>query len=188
MKTWTDDQNDLLRRLWPTGENLKPYLDQFGDRPYNTVISHAHKVLGLGNRPKSARGVPGYAWTMIKEELKKSPGSAPELILRTGLSTAPVCALLKKAKPGPTGEIHIAAWRKRFATGGAPVAVYAFGPGKNAVKPEPFTPNEKWHMKVRRRKAKSDPFAAAAGLIRPPLMPTGRIYHHLWDDHDKEAA
>jgi hypothetical protein len=188
MKTWTDEQNELLRHLWPTGESLKPYLAQFGDRPYNTVISHAHKVLGLGSRPKSARGVPGYAWEMIKAELKKSAGTAPELIQRTGLTTAPVCALIKKANPGPKGEIHIIDWRKRVPTGGAPVAIYAIGPGKNAPKPEPYTTSEKWQRKVRRRKAKADPFAAAAGLVQPPSMPTGRVYHHLWDDHERRAA
>lgn len=188
MKTWTDEQNELLRRLWPTGESLKPYLSQFGDRPYTTVISHAHKVLKLGVRPKSARGVPGYAWSMIKAELEKFPGSGPDLIRRTGLTPAPVCARLRKANPGPQGEIHIMTWRKRFGSGGEPVAVYAIGPGENALKPVPFTTAEKWQMKLRKRSAKRDPFAAAAGLVSAPQAMTGRVYIHLTDSKDDEYA
>jgi hypothetical protein len=187
MRTWSKEQNELLRKLWPTGESLKPHLEFFGNRSYTTVISHAHKVLLLGSRPKSDRGLPGYAWDIIRAELTKLPGSAPDLIRRTGLTTAPVCKYLRLANPGPDGEIHIIAWRKRLTTGGAPVAVYAVGPGENAPKPIPYTTSEKWKMKRARRSAGRNPFAAAAGLVSVPEVAGGRIYHHLCDD-DREAA
>lgn len=187
MKTWNDEQNQLLRKLWPTGESLKPHLEFFGNRSYRAVISHAHKILRLGRRPKSDRGLPGYAWNMIRAELEKLPGSAPDLMRRTGLTTGPVCKYLRLANPGLDGEIHIIAWRKKMATGGSPVAVYAIGPGENAPKPIPYTSSEKWKMKRVRRGVGKNPFAAAAGMISAPASAHGRVYHHMWDD-DREAA
>lgn len=186
MRTWTDEQNELLRKLWPTGESLKPHLEFFGNRSYTTIISHAHKILGLGPRPKSDRGLPGYAWDMIRAELAKLPGSAPDLIRRTGLTTAPVCKYLREANPGPDGEIHIIAWRKRLATGGAPVAVYAIGPGENEPRPAPYTTSEKWKMKRARRSAGRNPFAAAAGMVCAPALTTGRVFIHLTDSPEEE--
>jgi hypothetical protein len=182
--TWTPEQDELLKKLWPTGESLKPYLELFGNRSYTTIITHAHRNLQLGSRPKSARGVPGYAWDMIKEGLKKAPGTAPELIKRTGLTMAPVCKRLSDAPKGKHGEIHILMWRKR-STGGDPVAVYAYGPGPNAKKPEPFTAHEKWLLKVARREAKSNPFSTAAGLSVLPVGGGGRVYQHSMDVADE---
>ncbi|MFL9904663.1 hypothetical protein PQR71_42160 [Paraburkholderia fungorum] len=188
MKTWTDEQNELLRKLWPTGESLKPHLGSFGNRRYTTIISHAHKILGLGPRPKSDRGLPGYAWDMIRAELTRLPGSAPDLIRRTGLTSAPVCKYLSEANPGHNGEIHIIAWRKRLTTGGAPVAVYAIGPGENAPKPAPYTTAEKWKMKRARCGASKNPFAVVTGMVNAPALTPGRVYIHLTDSKDDEYA
>jgi hypothetical protein len=35
---------------------------------------------------------------------------------------------------------------------------------------------------------KVNPFATAAGLIQAPAAANGRVYHHLWDDHDMGEA
>ncbi|MGB8422212.1 hypothetical protein [Paraburkholderia sp.] len=185
---WTPEQEALLARIWPTGESLKKYMAELGDRPYSTIVSHAHKVLKLGSRPVSARGRAAYAWPTIEAELKEGPGSASELVKRTGLSMAPVFEHLRKANPGPNGKVHIIVWRKR-SEGGDPVAVYAIGPGENAPKPAPFTTAEKWQRKIASRPVAANPFAVAAGFVTAPVItsiPTGRIYQQSMSIKDDE--
>lgn len=158
---WTPEQEKLLREHWLGGGNLKQHLHLFGDRSYKAIVSHAKKNLGLGRRPRSARGVPAYAWDWIKAELADGgPGTAPELVKRTGLTTAPVCKELKKANPGPDGEVHIVEWRRR-STGGEPVAVYAIGPGQNAEKPANLTVAQKNQIARERKQSRANPFATA---------------------------
>jgi hypothetical protein len=183
---WTPEQEKLLVDIWPTGESIKRHIKALGDRSYTTIISHAKKVLKLGPRPKSARGSLAFAWPIMKGELEKGPGTAPELIARTGLSMAVVCHRLREANPGPASEIHIIGWRKR-STGGSPTAIYAIGPGVNAPTPKPFTPSEKWLKKKSRRAGSSNPFAVAAGRVSVQATITGRVFKHLHDD-ELEAA
>lgn len=183
---WTEEQNALLKRIWPTGENIKRYMPQLGNRGYTTIVSHAKKTLKLGPRPKSARGKLAYAWPTIEAELKKLPGTAPELIKRTGLAMCAVCTHLRESNPGPQGKVHILAWRRR-STGGKPVAVYALGPGENALMPDPFTTAEKWKRELSRRVG-SDPFAAAAGLVKAPTGETGRVFQQPMDIDDWTEA
>jgi hypothetical protein len=189
---FTPEQEALLTRIWPTGDSLKRHMAALGNPPYSTIVSHAHKVLNLGSRPKSARGRAAYAWPAIEAELKKDPGTAPELIKRTGLTMAPVCHHLREFNPGPNGRVHICDWRKR-SRGGSPIAVYAIGPGENAAKPAPFTNAEKWQKKVSRKRPPADPFAVAAGLVVAPVIasiPKGRVYQlsMSFKDDEMEAA
>lgn len=184
--TWTPEQEQLLRDIWPTGESIKRHIKALGDRPYSTIMSHGKKVLNLGSRPKTARGRIAYAWPAIKAELEKFPGTAPELIKRTGLTMAPVCGHLSGANPGPDGEIHIIGWRKR-TTGGKPTAIYAIGPGENAPMPVPFTNAEKWQHRRVRRGIGRDPFALAKGAVCAPRGGHGRVIRNLVDD-DMEAV
>lgn len=181
--SWTPEQEQLLRDIWPTGESIKRHIKALGDRSYSTIMSHAKKVLKLGSRPKTARGRVAYAWPTIKAELEKHPGTAPELIKRTGLSMAPVCGHLRKANPGPDGAIHIIGWRKR-STGGKPVAIYAIGPGENVPMPEPFSPAEKWKHRCTRRGVGRDPFALAKGHVVAPTTGNGRVYRQSMDVRD----
>ncbi|WP_338509142.1 hypothetical protein [Burkholderia gladioli] len=185
-RTWTPEQEELLRRIWPTGENLKPYLAKLGDRCYTTVVSYAHDI-GLGDRPKTARGRQPYVWQMIEAELMKGPATAPEIINRTGLSLYGVYQNIKLANPGPKGKLHIVEWRKR-SSGGEPIPVYVRGPGKNAPKPAPFTAREKDLMIKARKRAKNNPFATAAGLVTAPMTGMGRIYVQSMDAGDDVAA
>lgn len=185
---WTEDQDALLREKWATGENLKRYLPQFGNRAYSSVITHAHRDLKLGPRLKSARGVPAYAWDLIVAELKKAPGTYPDLQRRAGLKSSISRRLLVEANPGPHGKVHIVDWQKR-SNGGPAVAVFALGPGKNAPKPAPFTNTEKWQKKVSRKQVAADPFAVAAGLVAAPVIasiPKGRVYQQSMSIKDDE--
>jgi len=161
MKSWTEEQEAALRKYWFEHCSLKSYLHLFGDRTYMAVVAHAKRSMKLGVRPNSVRGMPPYAWDCIKDELARGgPGTAPELVKRTGLTTAPVCKRLSEANAGPAGEIHIYAWLRR-RTGGEPVAVYAIGPGENAVKPEPLTISEKNRLARSRKRVKANPFLVA---------------------------
>lgn len=183
---WTPEQEQLLRDIWPTGESIKRHIKALGDRSYTKIISHAKKILKLPPRPKTARGRLAYAWPIIKAELERGPGSAPDLIARTGLSLAAVCNRLREANAGPDGDIHIIGWRKKHH-GGKPTAIYAIGPGENAPVPAPFTAAEKC-LKQRTRKAgAANPFLVAAGSVTVRSTVPGRFIKRLHDD-ELEAA
>lgn len=183
---WTPEQEELLRAIWPTGESIKRHIKALGDRSYSTVMSHAKKTLKLPPRPKTARGRLAYAWLLIKAELENGPGTAPELIARTGLTMAPVCHRLREANPGPTGEIHIIGWRKK-PHGGKPTAIYAIGSGENAPMPAPLTTQEKWIKKKTRKNSAANPFSVAAGFVAVRSTIPGRFIKNLHDD-ELEAA
>lgn len=194
-RPWSDEEIEIVRAAWLGDGNFKSCLRLLDNRTYAAASTYAKRRLNLGPRPHSDRGVPAYAWDMVMAELKKSPGTSTELIQRTGLSEAAVFKQLRESKPGKRGKTHIVEWRRR-STGGSPLAVYAIGPGENAVKPVPYTTAEKIKAtKARRRSNKTciqlksvNPFAAAAGLVIAPAGEVGRIYHHLWDEPEQEAA
>lgn len=184
MHNWTDERNELIRRIWVTGESIKPHLNALGNPAYSTVISHAHLRLKLGGRPKTQRGHKPYAWDMVKAELKNGPGTVPELVNRTGLTHGVVNKSVRLANPGPESEIHVIDWQRR-SNGGRYVAVYAIGPGVNATMPVPFTPAEK-DRKAKVRRRKKNVFATAAGLVLPSSVKPGRV--HRIADEEREAA
>jgi hypothetical protein len=185
--TFTPEQSALVKRVWLAGGSIKPYLGEMGDKPYTTVVSHALKTLGLGPRPKSDRGQKEYAWSLIEAALRSSPGTVPEIAQRTRLVFGTINKRLNLANAGPTGKVHVVEWEKR-SNGGRPVPTYAWGPGENAPMPAPLTTAEKNQRAKRRKKAANNPFASAAGLIAAPKGEPGRVYLHLWDDHEREAA
>ncbi|KGX47214.1 hypothetical protein [Burkholderia pseudomallei] len=186
---WTAEQEALLRKYWFAEGSLKEHLHEFGDRSYEQVVSHAKKKLKFGPRPHLARGVPGYVLDRIAEELKNGPGTAPELIARTGLSRAGVCKYANKEVAGPSAPFHILKWIRR-AAGGKPVPMFIAGPGRNAPEPSRLTGAEKSRRYRARRKVCSDPFATARGLVEVPDIGAGRVYcqpMNVTDDVEEAA-
>lgn len=85
--------------------------------------------------------------------IKDKPGTQGELQARTGLSSGSICRHVHALHA--EGAVHIARWRRAYADTGAPfMAVYKFGPGKDAPKPTPFTVQET-SARYRERQRKS---------------------------------
>jgi hypothetical protein len=194
-RPWSPEEIRIASEAWLGDGEFKSCLKFLDNRTYAAAATYMKKRLGLGPRKHSSRGVPAYAWETIKAELANGPATAPELVKKTGLSVSAVCDELRLSKPGRRGKTHIVDWNRR-PTGGAPVAVYALGKGHNAPKPGPYTREEKLEVgKIRRRVNRTclvskavNPFASAAGLVAAPTGQTGRVFHHLWDDHDQPEA
>lgn len=171
---WTKEQEAALRKYWNKPCNLKAYAHLFGDRSLKAIVAHARKYMHLGPRPHPSR-CPGWSWGLIKAELKKGgPGTAPELVRRTGLSPSAVAKCFASANPGPNGEVHISDYQKR-SNGGKPVAVYSFGSGENVEKPAPYTNSEKYHMIRARKQKKANPFSIVVNqVLNAPALDLSR--------------
>ncbi|WP_155635576.1 hypothetical protein [Burkholderia territorii] len=183
--TFTPEQSALVAKIWVSGGSIKPYLTQLGNRPYSTVVSHALYALNLGPRPKSDRGLKEYAWGEIEKELKRGPGTVPEIAARIGFTWSTVNKRLCPANAGESGIVHIIDWRRR-SNGGKPVPVYAIGPGTNAPIPAPLTASEKCRRARAIKKSKQNPWAAAIGQIKAPEGAKGTVYKHLVDYEQDE--
>ncbi|WP_157130317.1 hypothetical protein [Burkholderia pseudomallei] len=191
---WTEQQDADLIRIWLGKENLKANLHLFGGRSYGAVVNHAH-ALKLGPRPFSDRGVKPFALDVVLAELKKSPGTIPELAERTRLTRSAVCAHVKPKWASKKGAYHVIDWRRR-KHGGSYVPVFEFGPGENAPIPEAKTNSELCRDKRNRRRMNTiangerprfvNPFAVAAGLMPAPVGTPGRVYQQSMSIKDEE--
>lgn len=193
---WTSQQDSDLRRIWVSKESLKSHLHLFGDRNYPAVVRRAH-VLKLGRRPHNNRGATPFASERTLVELKRGPGTVKQLSARTGLCDAAVGRCLTPPKAGKDGRFHITDWLRR-TNGGCYTPVYAYGPGENAPLPTPKSNADLCRDKRSRQRATAisrgdsprsiNPFATAAGFVNVPTAPSGRVYHHLWDEPEEIAA
>lgn len=176
---WTEEESARLKELWFQPCSIKRHLPELGNRTYQQVIDHAKKVLKLPARPTPDRGLKEYVRSFLMAELGERPCSAWELMQATGFSRSAICRILKNSNPGPDGDIHIADWRRR-SHGGTPVAVYAAGPGENAIQPAPHSLQYHMERQRERRRRKSNPFAGlvsqATGIERISTAPKKGAY------------
>lgn len=180
-KIWTKEEDAIVRKIWHKPGSLKAQLRLFDDRTYEALL-HRGRTLKLGPRQNPSRAT-GWGWDVIKAELEKGPGTAPDILRRTGLARCTVSRLFGLAEIGPEGEIHISDYEKR-STGGKPIAVYSIGPGENAAIPAPYTDSEKYHMIKARQESKSNPFSIVLGQVlnapEPKRTVRGRYESHVY--------
>lgn len=148
---WTTEQDEALRKIWPTGERLKLNMHRFGDHSYAAVITRAYQ-LGLGKREKCFRGQSPIAWTLIQRVLKTGPADRFRVAELTSLDPATTHKQLRKANLD--GIVHIGSWARRHGSGKM-VPVYSLGKGIDAAKPPRQTDAEKGRrLRARNRQSK----------------------------------
>lgn len=169
--TWTTEQDDHIRRLWPTNERFKAHMDLFGDHSYMSIMNRAYE-LGLGKRPNCPRGQSAIAWTLIEREMAKGPSDRHFLAAALTLHPSTVYTQINVAHKA--GLIHVIKWNRR-SSGGKPTPIYVLGPGEDAPMPAPLTNAEDCRIRRIRKKSIRNPFAVAAGLVIAPKAQTGRV-------------
>jgi hypothetical protein len=182
--TWTQEQDDHIRRLWPTGERFKAHMELFGAHSYSAIMNRAYE-LGLGKRPKCPRGQSPIAWILIESELAKCPTDRRFLAAALTLHPATVYEQIRVAHKA--GLVRVVKWNRR-SSGGKPTPVYALGAGEDAPMPAPIGNTDACRIYRNRQKSIRNPFAAAAGLVQVKSTVTGRVYIHLTDDDERQAA
>lgn len=175
---WTQEQDDHIRRLWPTGERFKAHMELFGDHTYASIMNRAY-FLGLGKRPNCPRGQSPIAWTLIERELAKAPADLRLLSAAVKLHPSTVYEQIGIAHAA--GLIHIVGWKRR-SSGGKPTPIYMFGPGVDAPMPAPLSNSETCRLARARKRAARNPFAVAAGLAVPLPIHGTRAIRNLHDD------
>lgn len=172
---WTQEHDDHIRRLWPTGERFKAHMELFGDHSYYAIMNRAYE-LGLGKRPNCPRGQAPIAWILIERELKK--GSVDPLLLAAAVNLHPSTVYEQIRIAHSKGLIHIVDWKRR-SSGGKPIPVYAVGPGQDAPMPARLSNAETCRLSRTRKRAASNPFAVAAGLVSAMPGRKGRVIRNL---------
>lgn len=192
-KTWTPEEDELLRSIWSKPGTLKDAARLFEGRSGKSLELHGVNTLGLPRLRGSLRAT-RHSW--VKKEMNRVLSETA--YLTTHEISVLICASEKRInlifRDGKAnGEYHIAAWAKR-STQGEYAACYALGAGKDAPKPIAKTHAECERARYYRVKksAKGNPFAAAAGLVTIPEGQRGRVFQQsmkLSDfDEELEAA
>jgi hypothetical protein len=118
--------------------------------------------------------------------VEKHPGKAYDIAAVVGINKEYAGRLLRAQCIAKPQTVHIETW-VRCRPGGMWVEYWVAGEGPNAEKPQPVPRaiRKRMQRKVANRK---NPFMTMMQPVVAPKGEPGRIYHHLWDDHEREAA
>ena len=190
-KPWSDEEYENLRVVHASGKSYKSMLHLWPERTHSAVIDMAF-YLKLGPRPIPLKHDYSATWDAILRALAEKEGTGYGLAERIGACKEWPGRLLRKNLESEHVKVHIAHW-VRSRPGGVWVEVWALGEGINAVKPVAMTNQQ---IKAQRRvvarvkSKRTNPFAAALGLVEAPKGEPGRVYIHLTDEKcdELEAA
>jgi hypothetical protein len=184
-KSWTPEEDAVLREVWMGEKALRFSLDLFPGRTFVAVKMRGQR-LGLPDR-NEFMDTKKSSWVecRLDQELAKHVDASAEEIAKYGsLNQSSLRIVLRK---GHGTKYFISSWQKR-ANGGDWTARWALGAKPDAERPRPQT-NTEIHRRFRARqklkKGNYNPFAAALGLVSAPEAQTGRVYRHM---DDREAA
>ncbi|KVD81911.1 hypothetical protein WS62_23430 [Burkholderia sp. ABCPW 14] len=161
---WRSHEKALVARMYEAGAPLR-------DIAAATGVSDDTVRRAVGRwklrRPAGHIGIEtrtNLAWPRIRLALEQhGPMSTPELCVATGMMKSVVVRNLARYR----GEMHVARW---IPTSRRPAAVWALGPGTDAIKP----------LKVRRvMRTQANPFLVALGAIAAPKNHRGRVIEML---------
>lgn len=126
---WTEEEDELLRKWWPTNKKLAALVDIFPDRTPDSMAARAER-LGLGNRKNVPRG--GGSWLRIKAELEKGPKTALEISKKIHMKRDKILEILRNHRL----ETYVYDWTE--PGNGGRSRIFALGHRK-ADKPKPPT-------------------------------------------------
>jgi len=171
----------IIEKYWPTTMPMSELLAMLSRHTINSITGYANNKLGL-KRPtrRNALGSPREqpAWQRVVDFLSNSkPSTQTEIAKAANFARTRASELIQLHR----SEVYIASWRWPDGKG-KPEAEYTLGNKPDAPRPMGYQRSR------RHKQRKVDPFAVAAGLVSAPSAIQGRVFHHLWDDHDREAA
>jgi hypothetical protein len=129
---WTEDEDSRLTALWASNRTAKSAVPEFPGRTFEALLKRAAH---LGLDPKSQSEAPTVQ--KIRECLKDGKArTAAEISDETGTDAhrIRICAYLMV----DACEIHVESYDGPYRA-----AIFVYGPGENATKPEPLTEKER---------------------------------------------
>lgn len=147
-KKWTQEKDDLLRKIWTEPGPVKIHADLFDGRSAHALIARA-STLNLGPRGKGMRGVTPLSDLSIRRELAARPMDAKELGAKTGIERSHVAHRLNEMHAA--GEVRIHSW-DRFGASGRWARIWSIGPGKDAKKPVAPNPSDRERKRLQRQR------------------------------------
>lgn len=185
-KPWTPEEDAILAEVWNQPRAIKIGLRRLPGRTYDAARVHA-KAIGLGDKASAQKGTRSpYLNGIVKEIKANGPRTSLELSIALSACRRTIQRVLQDCRGT---EFHVGEWKLESSK--HPSRMWAIGPGKDAPKPVPKTASEAhrdYRLRKRIKSGRFNPFAAAAGFVAAPDGAPGRVYHHLWDDHEREAA
>lgn len=189
---WTPEENAILAEIWASPRTIKAGMHRLPNRTYDAARVHA-EILGLGNKTPAQKGSRSPYFIKIARSIAANgPLTTLEISRILGVCRRTIQRILDDCHGT---DFYIGDWKKVGSNHIA--AAWMIGSLDDAPKPEPKTAREA-HKDYRTRKkikaGKYDPFAVAAGLIRPVCtVHTGRVYQQSmdideWGYSRKEAA
>lgn len=163
VRPWLKREQDEACRRYVAGDRVRDIATALGrsERSVRAVIEREKVRRQKGCTPKPAPRA-NAAWPRVKAALEQRPMSRAEIIAATKLGKEHALRALNEHRGN---DVHICRWMRSARR---PVAIFALGPGRDALKPVPIT-NAK---RVRR----VNPFAVAAGLVAAPTGRKGRVF------------
>lgn len=161
-KSWTKDEDDLLRKVWGTPGSIKAYARNFPDRTVRSVWSRA-LALNLGGKgPRTEH--PNPTRDAVLETLKKHPNlDSVDLAEMTGCSRRSVMTALNMLHGS---HIYVSGWIRR-SDNGYWARRYSIGIQPDAPRPKPLTAKQlAKRAYARLKKEKPDYLAAKAAKAR----------------------
>jgi len=159
-RTWTPEEDELLRKLWNERGSLKVHARQFVDRNNNSLALRG-RALGLTGRMHLASDRYSIVREKVEEAFKAGfIGTVNEMAAHIGELERET---LRRVKEGHGTKYRIFAWKrpKDFTEW---IAVYALGTEPDEPKPATQTQQQKrkrYNAKRRVRASKVNPFATA---------------------------
>lgn len=142
---WTKEEDDLLRKWWPTTRKLVHIADLFPERNPESMMERARR-LGLGNRVNVPRG--GGSWLVIERALKAGPMTALEIAEKTGLKPARVMEVIRIYRE----NVYVFGWTDPVVGGRS--RIFALGRNqKDKPRPKKMTRQEINRAYMRRTRA-----------------------------------
>lgn len=168
VRPWLKREHDEVCRRYMAGERVRDIAAALGrsERSVRAVIEREKVRRQKGCTPKPAPRA-NAAWPRVKAALEQRPMSRAEIIEATGLGKGHALRALTEHHGH---DVHICRWVRSARR---PVAIFALGPGRDALKPAPITEAKR----VRR----VNPFAVAAGLVAAPQGHRGRVFAQPMD-------
>jgi hypothetical protein len=181
LKSWTPEEDALLREIWSKPGPLKLSLDLFQNRTIHAIRVRGCDVLKLPRRGSLRATFYSWCEDVVDKALKSGlVATAFQLAEVTPASPQRIRQILRK-EIGT--KYHIAGWEKR-TNGGDWTPKWAWGGGESVPKPDRQTRavlSRKFRARNKLKRGEYNPFAAAAGLISAPSAPTGRVIINLRD-------
>jgi len=169
---WLTSEDRLLASVYPTLMSLAKIYALFPRHTPDAIQSRANRELKLRRPPGSGERKAAPSWERMADLLRRERLTTCEIAVRLGFSHQRATQLLTAHR----GDLFVSDWR---APQGLGHWQKVWAHGKELDAPMPF---------VSRAKLQTNPFAAAAGLVKVQSTIQGRVYRNLTDDDLREAA